>query len=125
MKLPKTAAAWLLLTTCGNAALGAEPQCVNASSFGWNPTNATACLQAAIDSGAKKVVIDRQAGDWIVGPVFLRVSGQEVVVADGVTVRAMRGAFKGRSECLFKISGKDRGVMLRGEGNAMQRTDSL
>ena len=118
MNISKTAAAWLLFTACGSAALGAEPQCVNASSFGWNPTNATACLQAAIDSGVKKVVIDRQAGDWIVGPISLRVSGQEVVVADGVTVRAMRGAFKGRSECLFKITGKDRGVTLRGEGNA-------
>ena len=34
---------------------------VTASSFGWNPTDATRCLQAAFDSGAKKVVVDRQA----------------------------------------------------------------
>lgn len=91
---------------------------VNASAFGWNPTNATRCLQAAIDSGAKKVVIDRQAGDWIVEPIFLRVSGQEVVVADGVTVRALKGAFKHRGDCLFRISGKERGITFRGEGTA-------
>ena len=89
-----------------------------ASWWGFDAADSTAYLQAAIDSGAKTVVIDRQAGDWIVRPISLRVSGQEVVVADGVTVRAMKGAFKGRSECLFKISGKDRGVTLRGEGNA-------
>ena len=118
MNVSKTVAAWLLFAMCGPAALGAEPQYVKASAFGWNATNATACLQAAIDSGAKKVVIDRQAGDWIVEPICLRVSGQEVVVADGVTVRAKKGAFKERSECLFKISGKDRGVTLRGEGKA-------
>ena len=118
MNVTKTAAAWLLLTVCGYAACGAETQCVNASSFGWNATDATACLQAAIDSGAKKVVIDRQAGDWIVEPIFLRVSGQEIVVADGVTVRAKKGSFKNRSDSLFKISGKDRGVTLRGEGKA-------
>ena len=29
--------------------------CVRASSFGWNPTNATAALQAAIDSGVSKL----------------------------------------------------------------------
>jgi len=94
------------------------PDEVKASSFGWNATDATACLQAAIDSGAKKVVIDRQEGDWIVEPIFLRVSGQEVVVADGVTVRAKKGSFKGRNDSLFKITRKDRGVTLRGEGNA-------
>lgn len=99
---------------------------VNASEFGWNATNATQCLQAAIDSGAKKVVIDRRAGDWIVGPIFLRVSGQEVVVADGVTVRALKGSFKKRGECLFKIDGKVSGITLRGEGYAslvMNKTD--
>ena len=99
------------------AAFG-EGESVNASAFGWNATDATSCLQAAIDSGAKKVVIDRQAGDWIVEPIFLRVSGQEVVVADGVTVRAKKGSFKGRADCLFRISSKDRGVTLRGEGKA-------
>ena len=91
---------------------------VRASSFGWNATNATGCLQAAIDSGAKQVLIDRQAGDWIVEPIFLRVSGQEVVLADGVTVRALKGGFKGRSDCLFRISGRNRNVTLRGEGAA-------
>ena len=75
MNVSRIAAAWLLIAVCGHAAPDAAAPCVNASSFGWNATDATACLQAAIDSGAKKVVIDRQAGDWIVEPIFLRVSG--------------------------------------------------
>ena len=94
MNVSRMVATGLLFAVCGYVAFGAESPCVNASSFGWNATDATACLQAAIDSGAKKVVIDRQAGDWIVEPIFLRVSGQEVVVADGVIVRG--GSFASR-----------------------------
>jgi hypothetical protein len=87
-----------------------------ASSFGWNATNATKCLQAAFDSGAAKVVIDRQDGDWIVEPVFLH-SNQEVVIADGVIVRALKGAFKNPNDCLFTARGVTN-VVLRGELSA-------
>ena len=34
---------------------------VTASSFGWNAEDATKCLQAALDSGAKKVIVDRKS----------------------------------------------------------------
>ena len=70
------------------AVLGMLPalaaDCVNASSFGWNAEDSTAALQAAFDSGARKVVIDRQAGDWISRPLFITNSNIEVVLADGV-----------------------------------------
>ena len=92
---------------------------VKASSFGWNAYDATECLQAAVDSGAGKIVIDRQAGDWIVRPIFLRRSGQEIVVADCVTVRAKKGEFKGVNDCLFTIPGGVSGLVLRGEGKAV------
>ena len=99
---------------------------VKASTFGWNATNATKCLQAALDSGAAKVVIDRQEGDWIVEPVFLR-SNQEVVVEDGVVVRALKGAYKNINDCLFTARGVSN-VVLRGSGglvtNATPSTDS-
>ena len=64
---------------------------VNASSFGWNAEDSTEALQAAFDSGARKVVIDRQAGDWITRPLFITNSNIEVVVADGVKLKAKRG----------------------------------
>ncbi len=94
---------------------------VLASSFGWNATNATKCLQAAFDSGSSKVVIDRQAGDWIVEPVFLR-SDQEVVIENDVVVRALPGAFKGTGDCLFTARGVTN-VVLRGKGNAQLRME--
>ena len=128
MNVSRTAAAWLLFAVCGHGALGAETQCVNASAFGWNVADATACLQAAIDSGAKKVVIDRQAGDWITRPLFITNSNIEVVLADGVTLKAKRGEFYGKSDCLIRITGGAKNVTLRGEGKAalvMNKKDYL
>ena len=94
---------------------------VKASSFGWNATNATKCLQAAFDSGSAKVVIDRQAGEWIVEPMFLR-SNQEVVIEDGVVVRALKGAYKSPNDCLFTVRGVSN-VVLRGVGSAILRME--
>ena len=92
--------------------------CVNASSFGWNAEDSTAALQAAFDSGARKVVIDRQAGDWISRPLFITNSNIEVVLVDGVTLKAKRGEFYGRGDCLIRITGNVKNVVLRGEGKA-------
>ncbi len=91
---------------------------VKASSFGWNAEDATECLQKAIDSGARKVVVDRQAGDWIVRPISVASKGQEIVFEDGVTVRAKKGEFKGLSDCLFDVRGEASDVVMRGEGTA-------
>ena len=92
--------------------------CVNASSFGWNAEDSTAALQAAFDSGANKVIIDRQAGDWISRPLFITNSNIEVVLADGVTLKAKRGEFYPRGDCLIRITGKVKNIVLRGEGKA-------
>ena len=112
---------------CSFGALGAD-KFVKASSFGWSPEDTTAALQAAFDSGAGKVVIDRQAGDWITRPLFITNSNIEVVVADGVTLKAKRGEFYGKNDCLIRITGKVRNVVLRGEGSAtlaMNKADYL
>ena len=66
---------------------------VKASSFGWNAEDSTEALQAAIDSGARKVIVDwRDEGDWVVSPVVLRSSNQEIAIADGVTIRGRRNS---------------------------------
>ena len=106
----------LALAWCWHAAAD-RPAAVLASQWGWNAEDATACLQAALDSGAQKVVIDRQPGDWIIRPVVARSNDMEIVVADGVTVRAKKDRFKGRADCLFRILHATN-VVLRGEGSA-------
>lgn len=102
--------------SCAAIAAKADPDLVKASSFGWNETNATECLRAALASGAKTVLIDRQAGEWLTEPLNL-CSDQEVVLEDGVTVRALPGAFKGLNDTLMCIAGVTN-VILRGEGSA-------
>ena len=117
MKVTKLLLAWGCALSAA-ASLSAADGEVRASSFGWNAEDATACLQAALDSGAKRVVVDRQKGDWIVRPIYVNARGMEVVFQDGVTVRAKKGAFKGRSDCLFQIKGTSADIVMRGEGNA-------
>ena len=112
----------LFAVGCADAAAPVPPV-VKASSFGWNATNATKCLQAAFDSGAAKVVIDRQAGEWIIEPVFLR-SNQEVVIEDGVVVRALKGAYRDPNDCLFTARGVSN-VVLRGENAAAKGLAAL
>ena len=85
----------------------AKPGEVRASEFGWNAEDATDALQAAIDSGAERVVVDRQEGDWLVRPLFLRKSNQEIVVADGVTVNPV-ASFS--SESTAAVVFDDRGL---------------
>lgn len=105
-----------VMSVFGAAAASAGP--VKASSFGYDPEDATRCLQAAFDSGAKDILIDRQAGDWISGPVFIR-SNQRVTLDAGVVIRAKEGAFPGRFDSLVSISNAT-GVVLRGrKGSAL------
>lgn len=101
-----------------NLLIIAAAAAVKVSSFGWNAEDSTEFLQRALDSGASRVVLDRQAGDWISRPLAITNSDIEVVIEDGVTLRAKRGAFYGRNDCLVRISGGARNVTLRGEGNA-------
>ena len=105
----------LFLAACSCAVFSAEP--VKASSFGFSENDATDCLQKAIDSGVEKLIVDNTGREWLVGPIQLR-SGQEIVFAEGVVVRALPGAFKKQGESLF--TAKDvSGVTLRGEKNAV------
>lgn len=87
---------------------------IKASSFGFQADNATECLQKAIDSGAKTIMVDNTGSDWVVDRIKLR-SDLELVFADGVVVKALPGAFKGRNDCLFEAR-DSKNLILRGEG---------
>ena len=97
----------------------AQPDVLKVSSLGFDPVDSTEYLQRAFDSGARKVVIDRQASDWITRPLYLTNSNVEVVLEDGVVLKAKRGEFYGRNDCLVRIEGKAENVAIRGEGTAM------
>lgn len=98
----------------------ADGDVVKASSFGWDAADATKCLQTAINSGAKVVRVDRQAGDWIVSRTISTRGDQEIVFEDGVVVQAKRGCFKGITDSLFRVK-MTTNTVLRGEGKATLR----
>ena len=95
----------------------AAVESVKASSFGFDAENATACLQKAIDSGAKKVIVDNTGKPWIIAPVKLR-SNLELVFADGVEVKALPGSYRHKADCMF-AGGNVENVTLRGEGKVL------
>ena len=120
MKL-KIVAAVASIAACGVCA--AADGVVKASQFGWTGVDDTAALQRAFDSGARKVVVDRQAGDWVVRPLKIRRSNMEIVFADGVVLRAKKDEFKSITDSLVHIAGGVSGLVVRGEGTATFRME--
>lgn len=81
--------------------------------WGFDPTDATAALQAAIDSGARRVVIENMGSPWITDKLTL-ASDQEIVFEKGVEVLAKRGSFHGPTDSLFSASAK-KNITLTGD----------
>ena len=79
---------------------------VRASSFGFDPADSTAFLQKALDSGAKRIVIDRQKSPWITEPRFVR-SNCEIVFERGVELVAKKGSFRGKTDSLMTFAGSE------------------
>ncbi|WP_165367656.1 right-handed parallel beta-helix repeat-containing protein, partial [Phytoactinopolyspora endophytica] len=103
--------------TQGALALGASSpspsaDLVYASSFGYDPDDATDALQAALDSSAHTVVIDDVGSEWLTRPLFLNRDNICIVVEPGVTVRAKPGGFPGTSDKLLNITGRQNVTLL-------------
>jgi hypothetical protein len=90
----------------------------HAAWWGFQPEDSTAALQAAIDSGAKKVVIERMPSAWIVEPLRL-ASDQELFFEPGAEVLAKQGQFHGSADSLFSAAGKQN-IKLIGPGATLR-----
>lgn len=89
-----------------------------ASWWGFDPKEATEALQGAIDSGARKVIVEDMGSPWVVDEIRLR-SDLELVFEPGVVVQAKRGAFKGTNASLLTaVSAKN--LILRGPGATLR-----
>ena len=97
-----------------DAVLAGKEKVARAAWWGFSKEDATAALQAAIDSGAEKVIVEDLGAPWIVDRITL-ASDQEIVFEKGVVVEAKRGAFKGKGDCLFTARLKEN-VTLSGYG---------
>ncbi len=90
-----------------------------ASWWGFNPENATECLQNAINSGVKTLTVDNTGKDWVLDRIKL-ASDQEIVLAKGVRLVARKGGFKTvRGSSSFISFGSGRNIILRGEADAV------
>jgi len=89
-----------------------------ASWWGFDPIDATASIQAAIDSGAPKVIVPYVARPWIVTPIKLR-SNLELVFEPGVVVLAKKGEFKGKSDSMFSATEAEN-IIVRGYGATLR-----
>ena len=103
--------------------LSGERKTANAAWWGFNTDDSTDALQAAIDSGASKVIVPYTGSPWIVRPIKL-TSDLEITFEPGVIVVAKRGEFKGKNDSLFQARGKQ-DIILRGYGATfkMQKAD--
>ncbi len=94
--------------------LAGEVTEAKASWWGFNEEDATQALQAAINSGVPKLIVENMDKPWIVTPISL-VSDQEIVFEEGCEILARRGEFEGTNDSLFTARDVEN-VILRGAG---------
>jgi parallel beta-helix repeat protein len=87
--------------------------------WGFNETDATACLQKAINSGVKKLTVPNLGKPWIVDPIFL-VSDQEIVLEPGAVIEAKKGSFKGIGDALVTSRQKKNIALSGGKGATLR-----
>ncbi len=97
---------------------GEQKAHANAAWWGFNPDDATTALQAAIDSGAREVLVPFMGRPWIITPIRLR-GDLDLIFEPGVLVLAKRGEFKGGSDSLFSAIDVDN-LSIRGPGATLR-----
>lgn len=90
----------------------------NVSWWGFDAADSTAFVQAAVDSGAKTVVIPYVGAPWVITPVTLR-GNLTLLFEPGVVVLAKRGQFQGTGDSLFTARDCEN-VTLRGYGATLR-----
>lgn len=95
----------------------------NAAWWGFDEDDSTDFLQAAILSGAKKVIIPNVGQEWIVRPIKL-AGDQELVLEKGVVITAKRGEYRGGGDSVFTAQDVDN-LTIKGLGATirMQKED--
>ncbi len=101
------------------AVLAGEKDEANAAWWGFDPSDSTEYLQAAIDSGAARVVVPYTGEPWVVEPITIERDGLELVFEPGVVVSAKRGSFLGRGDCLLLVRDSE-DIVLTGYGATLR-----
>ena len=87
-----------------------DPDVANAACFGFNPTDSTVAVRAALATNRSKIVIPKMSGPWIVGPMggpaamhLLHQKDMTIVLEPGVEIQAKRGDFHLKNQRLLLI----------------------
>jgi len=83
--------------------------------WGFDVKDSTEFLQNAINSKARKLIIDRQASAWITRPLT-GVNNQEIVFEAGTELVALKGAFHPKGDCLLSFQ-RCTNVIIRGNNH--------
>lgn len=89
-----------------------------ADAWGFDPRDATAALQGAIDSKARTVIVPFTGSPWVIRPVTLR-SDLELILEAGVVVLAKSGEFLGGGDSLFRAT-DGTNITIRGQGATLR-----
>ena len=84
------------------AAVVAAATEVKVSDFGYDAADSTDFIRAALTSGARRVVLDKQSGPWYTLPLKMP-SDIEFVLEPGVELVAKRGEYKGLRDYLLEL----------------------
>ena len=109
---------YMCLAAVGLMAASVMAREVKVSSFGFDPEDSTRFIQAAIDSGAEKVIFDKMPSPWVSLPLR-GASKQELFFEPGVELVAKKGAFLGKEESLITFRDAE-GVSLVGHGATLR-----
>lgn len=90
----------------------------NAAWWGFDAVDATERLQAALDSGAKSLLIPNMGEPWIVRPLTLR-GDMEIMFEPGTLVLAKKDEFLGGGDSLFRATDVDN-LVIRGYGATLR-----
>ena len=75
---------------------------VKVSSFGFDEADSTRFIQRALDSGFRRLVVDKRDKPWISGPLTVR-SDTEIVFEEGVEVLAKKGSFRHKRAAFWTL----------------------
>jgi hypothetical protein len=96
-----------------------EEKGVKISSFGYDSEDSTRFIQAAFDSGKRKLILDKQAGPWYTLPLKMR-SNTELIIEPGVELVAKRGAYKDLRDYLLELPYITNVVIRGGAGSTLR-----
>lgn len=110
----------LILLLPAGQALSVPAGFLDASTVGggYNPTDSTAALQAAINTG-QDVYVPNMGTPWVVSMITLGKSNQQILFESGTVVSALQGAFLSPVDSLFTADGVSN-VKISGYGATFQ-----